>query len=81
MGLERVTYVKVFCDYPDHGPIKAQALNAGESFHQLITNSQPDLVICEKCWDNKMIVEDLLKLVGVTPLLQKVKSKYSSATA
>lgn len=65
MGIRKVTYDQASCDYPQHDSTNQQ-LSRGTSYH-LIDSA---FVVCIDCWDNKMTVEGLLKVIQVVHALK-----------
>lgn len=62
MTRRKVTYYQVFCDYPEHTPVENTELAKGKVYHLIGGN----LVVCNECWENKLVVEHLLRLLSVT---------------
>lgn len=66
MGRRRISYYQVTCDYPDHAPTQ---LPAGAGYRVF---NGGDLVICDNCWEDKLVVEVLLKMLNIGVLHTQV---------
>jgi hypothetical protein len=71
MGINKRTVITVRCDVPIH--VGNLLLPAGEAFHLLYHESGKSVVVCENCWENVITAESVLRLIGQTNSIQKVK--------
>lgn len=71
MGIKKRTITIVRCDVPAH--VGGQILTTGETFHLLYHADGQSVVVCEDCWQNIISPESILRLIGQTNAIQKVK--------
>jgi len=71
MGRRKVAYYQVLCDYPAHGLYRDLPKGAGYRFF-----NSGKYVVCEDCWVDKLVVEDLLKILHIDMTQSKVGQEY-----
>ena len=71
MGRRKVAYYQVLCDYPKHGTPRDLPKGASYRFF-----NAGKYAVCEDCWKDKLIVEDLLKILHIEMGESKVGREY-----
>lgn len=71
MGRRKVAYYQVLCDYPKHGIPRDLPKGAAYRFF-----NDGQYVVCEDCWVDKLVVEDLLKILHIDMSQSKVGQEY-----
>lgn len=71
MGIKKRTITIIRCDVPAH--VGGITLTTGESFHLLYHADGQSVVVCEGCWQNIVTPDSVIRLIGQTNAIQKVK--------
>lgn len=74
MGRRKVAYYQILCDYPKHNAPRDLPKGAAYRFFD-----GGDVVVCEDCWADKLVVEDFLKLLYIETGNSKVGQEYFDA--
>lgn len=65
MAIKKIVSYEVQCDYPMHSQSSFASLSKNTQIHQIYSMGI-GYIVCDNCWQNKLTVETLLDLIGVT---------------
>lgn len=71
MGRRKVAYYQVLCDYPAHGTLRDLPKGAG---YRYFMNDK--YVVCDDCWAEKLVIENLFRLLHIEIGQSKVGREY-----